>query len=82
MTCRELIDFLHDYVSDELPPVERGRLEAHLAECPECVAYLETYKATIAFEKLAFCGPDDPVPDEVPDALVRAILAARAKHRD
>ncbi len=81
MTCRELIGFLHDYVSGELPPAERARLEAHLAECPECVAYLATYEATIALARLAFSGADDPVPDEVPDALVRAILAARAKQR-
>ena len=81
MTCRELVDFLGDYVAEELPAAERARFDAHLGECPECIAYLNGYRATIRLGKGAFAHPDDPVPETVPEKLVRAILAARRKPR-
>jgi len=77
MTCRELVDFLADYVADELPTSERALFDAHLSECPECVGYLNGYRATIRLGKGAFAHPDDPVPATVPEKLVQAILAAR-----
>jgi anti-sigma factor RsiW len=52
-------------------------MNAHLAACPSCVAYLKTYEASIRMGRLALAPSDDPVPAEVPDALVRAVLAAR-----
>ena len=77
LTCRELSEFLAHYFAGELGPEERSLFEGHLAECPECVAYLQSYRDTIALTKGA-CGPSaDPVPPEVPDELVRAVLAAR-----
>jgi len=69
---------LSEYVSGELAMAERTEFEAHLAECPTCVAYLDTYQKTIQLGKLAYAHPEDQVPDEAPDQLVRAILAARS----
>src|SRR4029077_13866711 len=40
MTCRELDDFLGDYVAGELDAQVRAVFDAHLAACPECVTYL------------------------------------------
>ena len=79
MTCRECIDFLLDYLSEQLPAEQRVTLEAHLRECPECVAYLKSYESTVKLGKGAFKGPGDPVPNEMPEKLVQAILAARRK---
>ena len=79
MTCRELIEFLAEYVSGELPELERVKFDEHLAECPECVDYLKSYRATIRLGKSAFRDLDEPVPDEVPAELIDAILAARPK---
>jgi anti-sigma factor RsiW len=62
-----------------LPAEERAIFDAHLAECPWCVAYLKTYQETIKLGKAAFAPSDEPVPEEVPDELVQAILAARQK---
>ena len=73
MTCRDFADFLADYIEDALPAAIRRQFEAHLAECPDCVAYLQQYRDTI---HLAACaGADDwpPVPEEV----VRVIVLAR-----
>ena len=79
MTCRDFAEFLSQYVSGELAMAERAEFEAHLAECPTCVAYLDTYQKTIQLGKTAYAHPEDQVPDEVPEQLVRAILAARTK---
>jgi len=79
VTCREFTEFLMDYHSGELPAEERAYFEAHLAECPDCVAYLQTYEMTIMLGKAACSHPDDPVPAAAPEDLVRAILAARRR---
>ena len=79
MTCRELVDFLGAYLDGEVADEVRRRFEEHLAACPECAAYLETYRETVKLAQDAFRDPDDPVPAEVPEDLVKAILAARRK---
>jgi anti-sigma factor RsiW len=79
MTCRQFIGFLMEYHSGELCEVEHVRFEEHLAECPDCVSYLKSYQETIKLGKAVFVSFDEPVPDEVPEELVQAILAARAK---
>jgi len=79
ITCRQLIDFLMAYFDEELPGQERDRFEEHLAVCPACVAYMKTYAETIRLGKAVCQRPDDPVPPDVPEDLVKAILAAREK---
>ena len=78
-TCREVIEFLAAYVDGELSEDVRFRFDAHVAACPACSAYLESYEATVKLAKAALSGSDDPVPAEVPEDLVKAILAARRK---
>lgn len=79
MTCRELVEFLAEYLSGTLPPDQHAAFDTHLESCPECVAYLKSYQETVKLGKEAFRRPDAAVPDAVPDELVRAILAARRK---
>jgi anti-sigma factor RsiW len=78
LTCREFIDFLMAYLAGELPADQCAVFEGHLAECPACVAYLHTYQQTVRIEKLV-CGCAEAAPDDVPEELIRAILAARAQ---
>ena len=75
ITCRELVDFLTDYVEDELPRPERQRFDEHLGACPECVDYVDSYRTTIELGQL-LCTDDSP-PPEMPEELTLAILAAR-----
>ena len=46
LACREAIAILGDYVAAELGGEAAQRLERHLAEGDECVAYLRTYRRT------------------------------------
>lgn len=77
ITCRELIEFLMDYLDGRVEP-ERARVfDAHMSVCRSCRNYLETYKRTVDMGRVAV-GVDEAVaPGSVPQGLVRAILAAR-----
>ena len=77
MTCRELADFIADYLSGTLPAETRAQFERHMGVCTNCVTYLDGYKTTVEIGRRAFADPDAPVPDTVPEELVKAILAAR-----
>ena len=79
MTCREFVDFMMDYLSDEMPGDARTTFERHLTACPDCVRYMKTYETTITLCREAFVVSEDEVPSEVPEALVQAILAAQRK---
>jgi anti-sigma factor RsiW len=78
MTCKEVIDFLLEYQSGELPDTQRSEFDRHLAACPSCVDYMRSYELTIRAGKLAYQPSDDEL-GEVPAELVKAILAARSK---
>lgn len=76
LTCRELIDFLDDYVGGSLAIPQRAQFDDHLGRCPACVRYLRSYQGTLRAVAMA-CGPGAGAPAEVPEELVSAILAAR-----
>ena len=80
MNCREFTEFLHEYLFGDLPAEERAAFEGHLAECPWCVAYLDSYRKTIALEQAAFNATEDaPPPADAPEELIQAILRARPR---
>ncbi|MFO0837392.1 MAG: zf-HC2 domain-containing protein [Phycisphaerae bacterium] len=78
ITCRELTDFLHDYVSGDLAQAQHAEFERHLAVCPPCVRYLSSYRKTIEVGRDCLKAPETSLPP-MPEELVRAILAARKK---
>jgi anti-sigma factor RsiW len=78
LTCQELIEFLARYVDEELAADERARFDAHLAICPHCVDYVHGYRESIRLGRAAFSDATE-IPEDVPDELVDAILAARKR---
>jgi len=76
INCKQLIDFLDDYVDGRLPAEQAARLEEHFDACPPCRDYLVTYRRTI--ELAGRCGEDDPppMPDDRARRLVDAVLEA------
>lgn len=79
MTCREFAEFMADYRSGELPADTRTRFDEHMAICPDCVTYLRGYEAAIRVGKQVMRPSDSPLPSDVPETLVQAILAARRR---
>ena len=93
LTCQQMAEFLGEYYDGTLSAAQRREFERHLAICPPCIHYLESYKTTVALEKTSLrettgdctgnCGnaataPAEPPP---PEELIQAILAARRKQR-
>ncbi|MCP3960356.1 MAG: anti-sigma factor [bacterium] len=77
MTCKELIDFLMDYLDGELPADEARQFDEHLEICPPCANYLASYRETVRLGKM-ICQPEKSVlPTDIPEDLVQAILEAR-----
>lgn len=77
MTCREFNAFIVEYLDGALPGDQHTHFEQHLGRCQNCDEYLRQYRLTITLCRQAFADPDAPVPSEVPEELVRAVLAAR-----
>jgi anti-sigma factor RsiW len=46
-TCRDEVRLIADYLTNNLSFSERAAFEAHLTACPDCGAFLTTYKKTI-----------------------------------
>ncbi len=78
ISCREFVAFLDDYLDGTLGEQRTLEFNSHLSGCPPCVAYLRTYRETIRLGRAVLVASDDPVPADVPELLVRAILAQRS----
>ncbi len=46
VTCEQVIGLMAEYLESALSPELVAELEAHLAGCEPCVAYLRTYRRT------------------------------------
>jgi anti-sigma factor RsiW len=79
ITCRQLIDFLADYLDGSLPADGRHNFERHLGVCPSCVAYVNSYKQTIAMGKAALAPTDASASGIVPEGVIQAIRLARKR---
>ena len=79
MTCRQLVDFLADYVAGTLDSLVRVSFEAHVGECTACSDYVRTYRETIGLARAA--GRDEATVAAMPPELVDAIIAAARRRR-
>lgn len=46
LTCQEQVELLADYLDGTLQPETASALERHLEDCPSCLNFIKTYKAT------------------------------------
>lgn len=77
ITCREFEEFVLSYLDDELPARQARIFEWHLRICRECREYLAAYRRTIELSEAVLRPAQETVPEDVPEDLVRAVLAAR-----
>jgi anti-sigma factor RsiW len=61
IACSSGVELLMDYLEGVLPADVRVALDAHVARCPRCVAFLASYRATprIVREATATALPAD-----------------------
>ena len=76
MTCKEVIDFLGDYLDGALPWRQRLVFNLHLVLCRHCRRYLASYSETIRLTRASGREPS-PEAQPVPEELLQAILATR-----
>jgi anti-sigma factor RsiW len=79
--CRELLQFLGDYLDEALPAAQRDVLQLHLDRCPACRAYLRKYRQVIRQSQQSWEAAERAC-EPVPEALVQAVLAARRAEAD
>lgn len=77
MNCKEFVEFLNAYAEGELGGDLCSAFERHIGHCPPCMQFLDGYKKTSRLAREC-CSRDVSVAD-APEALVRAILAARSE---
>lgn len=74
LTCRQVEEFLMDYLERRLDFWMSLQFRFHLFMCPNCTKYIQDYKNTIALEKKVFENPEDEAIGNVPDGILQAIL--------
>lgn len=79
ISCAEFETFILDYLEGSLDAKERAIFERHLAACDACREYLAGYRQAVTLSKAVFTSPEAPLPPDVPEELVDAILRARAR---
>ena len=47
MNCRELVEFITNYLEEKLPSSDVARFEQHLSTCDGCTNYLSQMRKTI-----------------------------------
>ena len=78
MTCEEARNQLSAYLDHELSELEAARLEAHLAQCPDCSALLEAYK----FIDTGLTDLIEPVPEGFSQRVMDNLpKQSKPKHR-
>ena len=75
IACSSGVELLMDYFEGALTADVRVALDAHVAECQRCVAFIESYRAT---PRLLKSATDATLPEDVQRSL-RAFLRARRR---
>jgi anti-sigma factor RsiW len=75
MTCKELVELVTDYLEGRLPDATREQLEAHLAACDGCTAYIDQMRVTLrALGRI----PEETLPVQARQELIAAFRELRA----
>lgn len=67
IVCRDAVELVSDYLEGALSRRDSRRLEKHLEGCPNCSAYLEQIRDTIAVA--GEVSPNDLSPEALSDLV-------------
>jgi anti-sigma factor RsiW len=73
IVCRSGVELLMEYMEGTLAPDVRAAIEAHVAGCPRCVAFIASYRETPRIVREATAV-------EMPADLEASLLAALRSH--
>lgn len=72
LTCEQITEVITDFLEGRLGLADRMRFQLHVGMCRHCRAYLRQMRATIA---TVGALPDDPMPADVRDEMLRRFRA-------
>ena len=76
LVCREVVELVTDYIEGDLDEVTVRAMDAHMAECDDCVRYVEQLRLTI---RLLGRVPVESLPEEAKAELMAAFNAVRRR---
>jgi len=82
VTCKEADQFIDDYLSDELPRKQRLVFEWHVRLCTGCKDYLERYRRSIDLCRRSFYDTDTGHEEEIPEQIIKGIMAAKRSTKE
>jgi len=74
-TCKQMTELVYDYLHDALGPRVKRDFTKHLAICPDCISFLNTYKKTVQITRSVRA---EDMPAKVRDSIL-AFLRRRAR---
>ena len=74
VTCASGVELLMDYLEGALPPAVSADLEAHVAACPRCAAFIASYRETPRILREATAAA---LPPELEESLLAFLRARR-----
>jgi len=78
LSCKQFLSELNAYLDEKTSAEERGRLQSHINECPNCWVVVDTTKKTINVYK----GVEpQAVPGDVKERLMAALQRKMAEKR-
>ena len=75
IACMSGVELLMEYLEGELAPDLRAAIDAHIAACPRCVSFIESYRETPRILR-------DATASEMPAELQESLLAALRAQRE
>ena len=69
MPCKQFVELVTDYLEGRLPAERVAQIDAHLADCDGCTAYLEQMRFTL--EALGRI-PEETISEAARQTLMRA----------
>jgi anti-sigma factor RsiW len=72
LVCASGVDLIMDYLEGLLAPDVRAAIESHVAGCPRCAAFLESYRATPEILRRATA---ETIPADLSESLLASLRA-------
>ena len=71
--CNDLFAALSEYLDADLPAGDCAAIEAHIADCPPCIEFVDSLKKTVKLCQDCGPGPElPPLSDETRERLLAA----------
>jgi anti-sigma factor RsiW len=74
IVCASGVELLMDYLEDALPADLRAEIEAHVASCPRCTAFVASYRATPRIFRAATLAS---LPEDLEESLLTFLRRRR-----